>query len=69
MMAGQAINIFEATLVTGLTFPTCWVTVEHDALGGAAAVSCLLGCRAVFGAAEQNLPATPEEDRRPRRRA
>ena len=69
MTAGQAIDIFGAALVTRLTFPTCWVTVEHHALGGAAAVSCLLGCRAVFMAAEQNLPATPEEDRRLRRRA
>ncbi len=68
MTAGQAIDVFKEALATGLTLPTCWVTVEHHALGGAA-VSCLLGCRAVFVAVEQNLPATPEEDQRLRRRA
>ena len=57
-------DVFEAALVTALTLLACWVAVEHHALGGAAAVSCLLGCRAVFVAAEQNLPATLEEDRR-----
>ncbi len=69
MTAGQAIDIFEGALVTGLTLLTCWVAVEHHALGGAAAVSCVLGCRAVFTAKAQDLPATPEEDRRLPRRA
>ena len=65
MTAGQAIDIFEAALATGLTLPACWVTVEHHAVGGVAAVRYLLGCRAVFVAAEQNLLAAPEENRRP----
>ena len=65
MTAGQAIVVFEGAPVTGLTLPTCWVTVGHHALGGAAAVSCLLGCRVIFAAVEQNLPAAPEENRRP----
>ncbi len=69
MPAKQAIDIFEGALVTGLTLLTCWVAVEHHALGGAAAVSYLLGCRTVFVSAEQNLTPTPEEDRRLRRRA
>lgn len=41
MTAGQAIDVFEGAPATGLTLPTCWVTVEHHALGGAAAASCL----------------------------
>lgn len=65
----SVLDTFEATVVTALTLLACWVGVEHHALGGAAAVSCLLGCRAVFVAAEQNPHATPEEDRRLRRRA
>ena len=60
MTAGQAIDIFEGALVTGLTLLACWVTVEHHALGGADAASCLLGCRAVFVVLEQNLCTTPE---------
>ena len=51
----NALDVFEATLFMALTLLACWVGVEQHAPGGAAAVSCLLGCRTVFVAAEQNL--------------
>lgn len=35
--SNHVIDIFEGTLVTGLTLLACWVAVEHHALGGTAA--------------------------------
>ncbi len=60
----KAFDIFEAALVTGLTLLACWVAIEHHPMGGAAALSCLLGCRAAGAALERNVRTTPEGDRR-----
>lgn len=63
-MPANAFDIFEAALITALTLLACWVAVEHHATGGAAALACLLGCRAAGSALDQNVRTTPEEDRR-----